>query len=147
MSSILWGGRFSNHTIEFHTDNLALVSVIDKCLSRNPHITSLVRALVKSVLRFNFVFYAIYIPGVQNALADALSRDQIGLFRSLCHLPLGCSMLKYGTISSASPGQFSRLPQICRSYHSRRFCFSHRYIRGAWLLVLFFRRISHFLPT
>ena len=43
----------------------------------------LVRALVKSMLRFNFVFYAIHIPGVLNVLADALSRDQIGLFRSL----------------------------------------------------------------
>ena len=40
----------------------------------------LVRALVKSMLRFNFVFYAIHIPGVLNVLADALSRDQIGLF-------------------------------------------------------------------
>ena len=43
----------------------------------------LVRALVKSMLRFNFVFYAIHIPGVLNVLADALSHDQIGLFRSL----------------------------------------------------------------
>ena len=86
-SSVLYplggGGRFSNQTIEFHTDNLALVSIINKCSSRKPHITSLVRALVKSMLRFNFVCYAIHIPGVQNALADALSCDQIGLLRSL----------------------------------------------------------------
>ena len=83
LSSILWGGRFSNRTIEFYTDNLALVSIINKCSSRKTHIMLLVRALVKSMLRFNFVFYAIHIPGVLNVLADALSRDQIGLFRSL----------------------------------------------------------------
>ena len=83
LSSILWGSCFSNRTIEFHTDNLALVSIINKCSSRKPHIMLLVRALVKSMLRFNFVFYAIHIPGVLNVLADALSRDQIGLFRSL----------------------------------------------------------------
>ena len=81
LSSILWGGRFSNRIIEFHTDNLALVSIINKCSSRKPHIMLLVRALVKSMLCFNFfVFYAIHIPGVQNVLADALSHDQIGLF-------------------------------------------------------------------
>ena len=83
LSSILWGSCFSNRTIEFHTDNLALVSNINKCSSRKPHIMLLVRALVKSMLRFNFVSYAIHIPGVLNVLADALSRNQIGLFRSL----------------------------------------------------------------
>ena len=62
LSSILWGSRFSNHTIEFHTDNLALVSIINKCSSRKTHIMSLVRVLVQSMLHFNFVFYAIYIP-------------------------------------------------------------------------------------
>ena len=43
----------------------------------------LVRGLVLAMLRFNFVFYAIHVPGVQNVLADALSREQIGRFRSL----------------------------------------------------------------
>ena len=76
------GWSLLNHTIEFPTDNLALVSIINKCSSRKPHIM-LVRVLVKYMLRFNFVFYAIHIPGVLNVLADALSRDQIGLFRSL----------------------------------------------------------------
>ena len=43
----------------------------------------LVRALVRSMLRFNFVFYAVHVPGILNVLADALSRDQIGPFKSL----------------------------------------------------------------
>ena len=44
---------------------------------------SLVRALVLAMLRFNFVFYAIHVPGVEKVLADALSRDQVGLFKRL----------------------------------------------------------------
>ena len=83
LSSIMWGHRFQNQTIEFHTDNLGLVSVINKCSSPKPHIMCLVRALVLAMLRFNFVFNAIHIRGVQNVLADALSRKQIGRFRSL----------------------------------------------------------------
>ena len=83
MSSILWGSHLSNRTVEFHTDKLALVYIINKCSSSKPHIMFLVRALVQSMLRFNFVFYAVHVPGVLNILADALSRDQIGLFKSL----------------------------------------------------------------
>ena len=83
LSSIIWGHRFQNQTIEFHTDNLGLISVINKCSSPKPHIMCLVRGLVLAMLRFNFVFYAIHVPGVQNVLADALSREQIGRFRSL----------------------------------------------------------------
>ena len=44
---------------------------------------SLVRALVLAMLRFNFVIYAIHAPGVENVLADALSRDQVGPFKCL----------------------------------------------------------------
>ena len=44
---------------------------------------SLVRSLVVAMFRFNFVFYAIHVPGVENVLADALSHGQIGLFKHL----------------------------------------------------------------
>ena len=83
LSSILWGSHFSNRTIEFHTDNLAQVSIINKFSSGKPHIMSLVRALVLAMLRFNFVIYAIHVPGIQNVLPNALSHDQIGLFKWL----------------------------------------------------------------
>ena len=83
LSSILWGSHFSNRTIEFHTDNLALVSMLNKCSSGKCHVMSLVRPLVLAMLRFNFVFYAIHVPGVENVLADTLSRGQIGLFKRL----------------------------------------------------------------
>ena len=57
LSSTLWGSHFASRTIQFHTDNLALVSILNKCSSGKPHIMSLVRALVLAMLRFNFVLY------------------------------------------------------------------------------------------
>ena len=80
LSAHLWGTLLSNRTIEFHTDNMALVSIINTTSSKKPHIMALVRSLVSSMLKFNFVFYAIHIPGVLNVRADALSRQQIGRF-------------------------------------------------------------------
>ena len=80
LSAHLWGTLLSNRTIEFHTDNMALVSIINNTSSKKPHIMALVRSLVSSMLKFNFVFYAIHIPGVLNVRADALSRQQIGRF-------------------------------------------------------------------
>ena len=83
LSAHIWGTYFSNQTIEFHTDNLALVSILNKCSSSKPHIMCLVRHLVSVMLKFNFVFFAIHVPGVQNILADSLSRQQIGKFKAL----------------------------------------------------------------
>ena len=83
LSSIIWGHQFQNRTIECHTDNLGLVSVINKCSSPKPYIMCLVCVLVLAMLQLNCVFYKIHIPGVQNVLADALSRKQIWHFLAL----------------------------------------------------------------
>ena len=81
LAAHLWGTRFSNQTVEFHTDNMALVSILNKSSSKKPHIMTLVRALVLAMLKYNFTFYAIHVPGVENILADALSRQQMERFR------------------------------------------------------------------
>ena len=79
LSTHLCGTLLSNRTIEFHTDNITLVSIINTTFSKKPHIMALVHSLVLSTTKFNFMFYAIHIPGVQNVHADILSRQQIGL--------------------------------------------------------------------
>ena len=81
LAAHLRGTRFSNQTVEFHTDNMALVSILNKSSSKKPHIMTLVRALVLAMLKYNFTFYAIHVPGVENILADALSRQQMERFR------------------------------------------------------------------
>ena len=46
-------------------------------------IMQLVRAMVMQCLKFNIIFKAVHIPGINNNIADALSRFQMGRFRAL----------------------------------------------------------------
>ena len=79
----LWGEHIRNRMIEFHTDNMALVSIINSTSSSKENIMALVRTLVATMLKFNFSFHAFHIPGAQNDVADSLSRFQIGRFHTL----------------------------------------------------------------
>ena len=63
--------------------NAALVPIINKQTSREPHIMALLRPLVLACLRFNINFTASHIPGRCNILADKLSRLQVDEFRVL----------------------------------------------------------------
>ena len=80
---IVWGGRWANRSVCFYTDNEALVPIINKQTSREPHIMALIRPLVLACLRFNINFTARHIPGRINTLADKLSRSQVREFRAL----------------------------------------------------------------
>ncbi|CAC5368882.1 unnamed protein product [Mytilus coruscus] len=73
----IWGHRFENQCIYCHTDNIALVSVINKQTSKDPLIMFLIRRLVLHCLRNNVNFKAKPIYGSKNVLADALSRQQV----------------------------------------------------------------------
>ena len=83
LTAYLWGHQLSNRTVEVHTDNIALISILNNSSSSKPHIMSLVRALVATMLKFNFIFRALHIPGMENEEAYALSRQQIGRFKHL----------------------------------------------------------------
>ena len=76
----IWGNRLTNGRIIFHTDNQALVPIINKQLSKDRAIMCLVRKLVINCLRFNILFQAQHIPGKANILADHLSRLQVSAF-------------------------------------------------------------------
>ena len=82
-AAIVWGGRWANRSVCFYTDNEALVPIINKQTSREPHIMALIRPLVLACLRFNINFTARHIPGRINTLADKLSRSQVREFRAL----------------------------------------------------------------
>ena len=79
----VWGSVWANQSICFFTDNAALVPIINKQTSREPHIMALLRPLVLACLRFNINFTASHIPGRCNILADKLSRLQVDEFRVL----------------------------------------------------------------
>lgn len=78
-----WGHQFSNHCLWLYTDNMSLVSILNKQSSRDKVIMKMIRPLVLFCLRNNILIRASHIDGVKNTLADALSRSQIKRFRML----------------------------------------------------------------
>ena len=66
-----------------HTDNEALVPIINKSSSKDEDIMKLVRKLVISTMQNNIQILAEHIAGKQNVLSDHLSRFRISRFRQL----------------------------------------------------------------
>ncbi|XP_053106618.1 uncharacterized protein LOC128325152 isoform X1 [Hemicordylus capensis] len=79
----LWADLFRDRAVRFWCDNQATVRVINRQTSRSPRVMNLVRAFVLACLSNNIQFIACHVPGVQNSLADALSRFQVQRFRQL----------------------------------------------------------------
>ena len=79
----VWGCLLKNHCIIFHTDNEALVAIINKQTSRDPTVMVGVRKLVVACLQHNIKFKSKHVPGLENQLSDAISRFQFQRFRAL----------------------------------------------------------------
>ena len=78
-----WGGLWRGKHICFHSDNMAVVSILSKKTAKSPHLMHLLRCL-----SFYCAFYCVnvscvHVPGAMNAAADALSRNKLPLFSSL----------------------------------------------------------------
>lgn len=79
----IWGESLSNTTVVLHSDNSAVVHVINKNSSKDPHLMKLMRRLMLASLKYNIHFFAEHIPGLYNVAPDLLSRLQIQRFREL----------------------------------------------------------------
>ena len=79
----IWGPLMADRCIIFRTDNEALVDIINQQTSKHKLVMTLVRDLLLTSLQYNIVFRAKHIEGVQNALADHLSRFQVDKFLEL----------------------------------------------------------------
>lgn len=65
------------------TDNLGVVQAINNQRCSSPQALRLLRYLVLRCLQFNISFTASHVPGVENGVADALSRFDFVRFRAL----------------------------------------------------------------
>ena len=83
MACETWGAHWSRKRILFHCDNQAIVSVWESGLSRSTSLMHLVRALFWVAANNNFTVLLRHIPGIDNSIADALSRLQLPRFRGL----------------------------------------------------------------
>ncbi|XP_021378273.1 uncharacterized protein LOC110466218 [Mizuhopecten yessoensis] len=82
-SLLLWGPRLADRRVKFRVDNLALVSILNTQTSRSPAIMVLVRYFVLLIMKHNIQFKAQHIRGVDNDIADSISRKQWKRFRNL----------------------------------------------------------------
>ena len=83
MACNVWGQYWCRKRILFHCDNQSIVQVWESGLSRSSDLMHLVRALFFIAARHNFHVMICHIPGIDNSIADALSRMQLTRFRSL----------------------------------------------------------------
>ena len=80
LACAVWGSDWENQTVSVHCDNLGVVSLVNSGYSRVPQIMHLLRCLFFIRAHFHLDVWAIHVPGVQNSLADALSRNNLHIF-------------------------------------------------------------------
>ena len=76
----LWGVWFRDNCLTIHSDNSAVVHIINKQSSKEPMVMTLVRRLVLVCMSKNILVRAKHIPGKLNILPDLLSRFQMEQF-------------------------------------------------------------------
>lgn len=83
VSLALWGQSFANKRILLHTDNKGVLYAINCLSSGNVMVVRILRHIVWYCLRYNIWLKARHLPGVENSIADSLSRFQMNIFRLL----------------------------------------------------------------
>lgn len=74
MSFVIWGSNLSGKRLIIHTDNEALVSILNLNTSKSKRVMYLLRQLLLQGLMLNIQFKAKHIAGIYNVQTDSLSR-------------------------------------------------------------------------
>ena len=78
-----WGAQWKNKSVLCRCDNAAAVHIINASTSSDSYAMALIRCLHFLTARFNIALSACHLPGTENAIADALSRNKLSHFFSL----------------------------------------------------------------
>ena len=70
----LWGTTLTNSSVVLHSDNIAVVHIINSNTSKDPNLMKLMRRLMVASPTYDIQFSAEHIPGLHNTAADLLSR-------------------------------------------------------------------------
>ena len=79
----LWGSHWSRKHVLFRSDNQSVVAMLTSRTSKVPALMHLLRDLLLSAARWGFSFSSVHVPGIQNNVADAISRFHWQEFRRL----------------------------------------------------------------
>ncbi len=76
----IWGADWANRSILCRCDNEAVVHIVNSGTSKDPLVMGLMRCLHFITAKFNLLLSATHLAGIENSLADALSRDHLSFF-------------------------------------------------------------------
>ena len=76
IAAALWDPLWSGKQVCFHSDNMAVVAVLQQRSAKSPPLAHLLRCIALFSAFYNFHFTTEHVPSVHNEVADALSRDR-----------------------------------------------------------------------
>jgi hypothetical protein len=79
-----WGPHWRGKKIRFHVDSETVVTVMNSRKAKTPGMAALLRLMYHLCAIHDCWVGAIHIPGVENEVADAISRAQFSRFHRLC---------------------------------------------------------------
>ena len=82
LATAVWGRRWEELNVIIHCDNMGTVAVVNSGYSKAAPVMHLLRRLFFARAHFQFTLQAVHTPGIQNTLADAVSRNNISWFLS-----------------------------------------------------------------
>jgi hypothetical protein len=80
VAAIVWGLQWQGCRVVAHCDNMAVVTVVNSRYCRDPALMQLLRCLSFVEARRQFTLSAVHLPGIENKLADDLSRNRLSAF-------------------------------------------------------------------
>ena len=89
----LWGRFWQGQHICFHSDNMAVASILHTRTAKSPQLMHQLRCFAFYCAYYHFHTSCVHVPGAMNMAADALSRNNLTLFLSLAPRPSGVSIL------------------------------------------------------
>jgi len=85
LAGAVWGDLWSGNVVLCRCDNESVVAVVNSRTSRDPGLMHLLRCLAFVEAHWGFYSRAVHLPGVENSLADDLSRDRLERFLASSH--------------------------------------------------------------
>ena len=78
VAAAIYGKAWTGKMVEFIIDNQAVVDILMSGYSQEPHLIMQLKVFFAS--SYQFYFTASHIPGIENTLADAISRNNASSF-------------------------------------------------------------------
>ena len=80
LAAATWGAKWQNMSVLCRCNNAAAVHIINSGTSSDPYTMALIRCVHFITARFNIALSAVHLPDSENALTDALSRNNPSQF-------------------------------------------------------------------